>query len=178
VSAAQTERCPGCRVELPKLSGPTHRYIGASPACWAIFSDLLNAGEPPLAPAPTNALIGDAYAAQHPGTPSGQAIQSVAVHLPVLHGVIARGVDPVSALWIRRRALREGRTPKRGRFRWLESPSFEGSLNVSDVARGHSPVERAERAREYVHGMWSLWRAEHGRIISEYYDAYVVPDAP
>jgi len=161
---------------LPKLSGPTHRYIGASPACWAIFSELLNAGEPPLAPAPTNALIGDAYAAQHPGALSDQAIQSVAVHLLVLHGVIARGVDPASALWLRRRALRDERVPRRGRFRWLDPPSFEGSPTVSDVARGQDPLERAEMARQYVRGVWSLWRAEHGRIISEYYDAYVVPD--
>ncbi len=178
MSAAETERCPGCRAELPKLSGPTHRYIGASPACWRIFSDLLNAGEPPLAPAPTNALIGDAYAAQHPGKPSDQAIQSVAVHLLVLHGVLVRGVDPAKALWIRRRALREKGTPGWSRFRWLESPSFEGSPTVSDVARGPSPVERAASAREYVHGVWSLWEAEHGRTLSEWYDAHVIPDAP
>ena len=176
MSAVETERCPGCHAELPKVSGATHRYIGASPACWRIFSDLLNAGEPPLAPAPTNALIGDAYATQHPGTPSNQAIQSVAVHLLVLHGVVARGVEPASALWIRRRALREKGTPRRGRFRWLEPPSFESSLTVSDVVREPGPVERADKAREYVRRTWALWHAEHARTISEWYDAFVASD--
>jgi len=143
--SVETEWCPGCRAELPKISGPTHSYIGASPACWAIFSDLLNAGEPPLAPAPTNALIGDAYPAQHPGKPSDQAIQSVAVHLLVLHGIFVCGVGPCSALWIRRRALREKGKPRRGRFRWLEPPSFEGSLTVSHIVREPDPAETATK---------------------------------
>jgi len=177
VSAVETERCPGCRAELPLVLGPTHRYIGASPACWRIFSDLQNAGEPPLAPAPTNALVGDAYAAQHPGVPSAQAVQSVAVHLLVLCGVLDRGLDPASALWIRRRALRERGQPKRGRFRWLEPPSFEDSITISHVAAGPNPAARTERAHDYVEGVWSLWNAEHAQTISAWYDAFVLPDA-
>jgi len=176
MTAIETERCPGCRADLPKLVGPTHRYIGASPACWEIFSNLLNAGEPPIAPAPTNALIGDAYAAQHPGTPSDQAIQSVAVHLLTLYGVVVGGVAPAGALWIRQRALREKRTPKRGRFRWLVPPTFEGSLTVSHIIREPGPVARAEKANEYVEQTWSLWYADHAQTISAWYDAFVVPD--
>jgi hypothetical protein len=53
-----------------------------------------------LAPAPTNALLGDAYAAQHPGTPSPQAIQSVAVHLLALYAVLEKGVASEMALWV------------------------------------------------------------------------------
>jgi hypothetical protein len=52
-----------------------------------------------------NVLIGDAYAVQHSGTPSAQAIQSVAVHLLTLYGVFRRGVAPDKALWIRQRRL-------------------------------------------------------------------------
>ena len=33
------EPCPGCQAPLPALDGPTHRYIGASPACWAIYAE-------------------------------------------------------------------------------------------------------------------------------------------
>jgi hypothetical protein len=176
LSAVETERCPGCSAELPRVSGPTHRYIGASPACWRIFSNLLNAGEPPLAPAPTNALIGDAYAAQHPGTPSDQAIQSVAVHLLVLHGVFVRGVSPSSALWVRRRGLRDKGKPRRGRYRWLDPPSFESSQNVSYIAAGPDPVARAERVREYVEGVWTVWEAEHARTLWDWYEAFVLAD--
>ncbi len=177
MTAIETERCPGCRADLPKLAGPTHRYIGASPACWEIFSNLLNAGEPPLAPAPTNGLIGDAYATQHPGKPSDQAIQSVAVHLLTLYGVLVAGVDPASALWVRQRALRQGRTLKRGRFRWLGPPSFEGSLTVSAVIREPGRVARADKARDYVEQTWSLWYSEHAQTISAWYGAFVLPDA-
>ena len=116
MNAIEPERCSGCRAELPRLAGPTHRYIGASPVCWKIFTNLLNAGDPPVTPAPLNALIEDAYAAQHPGTLSAQAVQSVAVHLLTLHGVLVGEVKPAGALWIRRRALRAKGMPKRDRF--------------------------------------------------------------
>jgi hypothetical protein len=43
------EQRPGCGALLARIDGPTHRYIGASPACWAIFTRLVNAGEPSLA---------------------------------------------------------------------------------------------------------------------------------
>ncbi|HLF87607.1 MAG TPA: DUF5946 family protein [Anaerolineales bacterium] len=85
-----TLSCPGCRALLPDIDGPTHRYIGASPACWGIYTALTGGGEPPMAPAPSNTLIVDAYAAQHPGTPSPQSIQSVAVHLIALYGVLEK----------------------------------------------------------------------------------------
>lgn len=176
MTAIETERCPGCRADLQRLAGPTHRYIGASPACWEIFSNLLNAGVPRIAQAPTNALIGDAYAAQHSGTPSDQAIQSVAVHLLTLYGVLIRGVQPASALWIRQRALREKRVPKRRRFRWLAPPLFEGSLTVSHIVKVPDPAARADKAREYVEQVWSLWHAEHAHTISAWYEAFVVPD--
>lgn len=137
---------------------------------------MFNAGEPPIAPSPMNALIGDAYAVQHPGTPSDQAVQSVAVHLLVLYGVFQGGVEPADALWIRRRALRVKKAPKRGRFVWLDPPAFEGSLAVSHIAQAPDPVSCAGAARVYVEQTWALWYAKHDRTISAWYDAFVVPD--
>ena len=52
--------CPGCQAQLAPADGPTHRYIGASPACWALYTTLYNGGEPPLAPAAQSQLLGDA----------------------------------------------------------------------------------------------------------------------
>lgn len=106
MSPGELETCYGCGAALPPFDGPTHRYIGASAACWDLFSRLLHGGEPPLAPAPLNALLLDAYAVQHAGTPSPQAIQSVAVHALTLFGVLERGVAPDQALWLRQRILR------------------------------------------------------------------------
>ncbi len=82
------ETCPGCKAILPVLEGAAiHRYMTSSAACWATFN-ALNDPERPLAPAEFNNLIVDAYAVQHPGTPSDQTINSVAIHLMVLYGVL------------------------------------------------------------------------------------------
>jgi hypothetical protein len=173
---AEYETCPGCGAALPKVDGPTHRYIEASPACWALYTALTGAGEPPMAPAPAVALIVDAYAVQHPGAPSDQAIQSVAVHLLALYGVFERGVVPENALWVRRRALREDVGSRRGRFRWLAPPTLTGSPTVADIVAAPTPAARAEQARRYVEAAWSLWSAEHGGTISAWYDEFIVPD--
>jgi len=170
------ETCPDCRVVLPRFDGPAHRYVGSSPACWALFAALINAGEPPLAPAPLNGLITDAYMAQHPGHPSDQATQSVAVHLLALYGVLVRGVAPENALWIRRRALREGRQPKHSRFRWLAPPSFEGSLNVADIVQAPTPEARAAQARSYVRQVWELWAPQHEPTVAGWYENYVLSE--
>lgn len=173
MKATKIERCPGCCAGLPPLDGPTHRYIGASPACWAIFANLFNAGEPPLASGPLNGLIGDAYAAQHPGTPSEQAIQSVAVHLLALYGVLKCGVGPDQALRIRQRALRQGQSSRRGRFQWLTPPSFEGSLTVAAIVQAPTPQARANLAQDYVAQVWSLWSQKQLETIAAWYDAFV-----
>jgi hypothetical protein len=129
-----------------------------------------------MAPAPINELIRDAYAAQHPGVPGEQAIQSVAVHLLTLYGVLVWGVRPENALWIRRRALRERGRARRGRYQWLEPPSFAGSLTVADIARATTPQERADVARCYVEAVWSLWAHQHEKRIVTWYEEFILPD--
>ncbi len=171
-----TELCPGCGARLPHIEGPTHRYIGASPACWGIFTALFNAGEPSLAPAPMNALIGDAYAAQHPGTPSAQAIQSVAVHLLTLYAMLKRGVSPEKAVWVRQRALRERGGSRRKRFQWLTPPLLSGSLTVADIVSLPTPQARTEWAKQYVESVWQRWAQLHKATIAGWYDQYVAPD--
>ena len=102
--------CPGCGALFPPHDGPTHRYIGASSGCWALFcwsiasggadivSDLVTQSRisDGVMPAPAasaaqslDSAFGDAYAVQHHGEDSPQAIQSVACHLLDLHAIIA-----------------------------------------------------------------------------------------
>lgn len=150
------ETCPGCAAALPPVDTPAHRYIGASPSCWAVFATIMAK--------PIHPLLGDAYAAQHPGVESAQSIQSVAIHLLTLCGVLERGVDRRHALWIRRRALRE-----RGVFRWLEPPPFDGTLTIADVVLDRS------RAGEYIESVWRGWAREHTTILS-WYERYVERD--
>jgi hypothetical protein len=171
----ELEICPGCAAQLPLLDGPTHRYIGASPACWALYS-ALNVGEPPIASGPYKGLLVDAYAAQHPGVPSPQAIQSVAVHLLTLYGILVKGMAPDQALWLRLRPLRDGKQPKHSRFVWLTPPLFAGSLTVADLVQAPTPGERAALVQRYVESVWATWAQEHLATIAQWYDRFVLAD--
>lgn len=161
---------------MPAVEGPIHRYIEASPSCWALFSALVNAGEPPLAPAPQNTLLVDAYAVQHPGTPSDQSIQSVGVHLVTLYGVFRRDVSPGQALGLRSRAARDHKRAKDGRFRWLAPPSLSEAPTIADVAEAPTPAARAKRARHYVESVWALWWERHGAVVAGWYDSLFSAD--
>lgn len=165
--------CPGCRALLPDTDGPTHRYLGASPACWAIYTALHNGGEPPLTPAPIQTLLVDAYAAQHPGTPSPQAIQSVAVHLITLYGVLEKELPFERALWIRTEALSERFGPKKDRFTWLTPPDFTNSITVADIVRAATPATRAELAEAYIKNVWQIWAKEHRDTVAAWYTKYI-----
>jgi hypothetical protein len=172
-----TEVCPDCRVVLPKFDGPVHRYLGASASCWAMYSALNSGSEPPLAPNPFNALLVDAYAAQHPGAPSNQAIQSVAVHVLTLYGILVRGVSIERAIWLRTRPLRDGSRHKHTRFTWLTPPSFEASLKIADIVAEPTPQLRAARATDYVHSVWSIWwTTDHADTIAQWYEQYIVEE--
>lgn len=173
MAPASREPCPDCRALLAPLDGPTHRYIGASPACWALFTALQSGGEPPLAPAPMNGLLVDAYAAQHPGTPSPQSIQSVAVHVLTLHGVFAHGVGVERALWLRIEALQERSGSRRGRYDWLEPPDFTGSLTIAAIVAEPTPEARSSAVARYVEGVYRIWATAHGATIAAWYALFV-----
>ena len=121
----------------------------------------LNDPARPLENAPFNALIVDAYAAQHPGTPSNQTINSVAVHLMVLYGVLERGWPPQQALWLRMRPGRPSTVHKHARFHWLLPPSFAACLTLADVVAGVTPIERSRRAEAWIKEVWAVWAALH-----------------
>ena len=173
MNASDLETCPGCLAQLPASGGPTHRYIGASGACWDMFAALSNGGEPPLAPGALNGLLVDAYAAQHPGVPSAQAIQSVAVHLLALYGVLDKGLSPDLALTIRLKAVSERQKAKHGRYHWLIPPDFSGSITVADIAAQPTPAARTELLQRYIQEVWLRWAAGHRDTIVAWFDAYV-----
>ncbi len=170
----ETDICPGCGVALTPINGPTHRYIGASPSCWAVFSALVNGGEPPLASSPLNTLILDAYAVQHPGVSSPQAIQSVAVHLLALHGVLKAGVSPANALWVRQQAIGKTGSSRRNSYVWLSPPSFVGALTVVDIVQEATPSARAQMADRYVRDVWQRWQAMYGSIVAGWYETFIL----
>ncbi|GGK34933.1 hypothetical protein GCM10008955_31090 [Deinococcus malanensis] len=172
MDAPSPETCVGCGAVLPRVEGPVHRYMTSSPACWAAFN-VLGSTRYSLADVPFEALLVDAYAVQHPGTPSNQAINSVAIHLMVLYGVIVRGYAPDQAQRLRQRPGQQRRVPKHERFFWLTPPSFASVLTVADVLSAADVQARADVAEAWVRDVWSVWAQLHEGQVAAWFAAYM-----
>ena len=152
------ERCPGCGALLPAHEGETHRYVESSPACWAAYAEVLAREYADPAYMAVHRLTVDAYAAQHPGRPSPQAIRSVGAHLIALHAVIERGLPHRAALHLIRRSV------ETLRFEWLEPPAERGRVRVTDVLAARTPDEHGERVRRWARSVWDAWSPHHARV--------------
>jgi len=179
--------CEGCGALFAPYDGPTHRYVGASAACWALFhwhvllgeadaTDILQTSRVPEPPveipargdAALDSLFGDAYGVQHHGGESAQAVQSVAVHLLDLHAIITGKTTQPG--WGIGRAIR-----KRGVFHKLSPPALGSALTIRHLFPGGgvlSPVTRAQ----YVLSVYGAWMALHRSTVEEWYERYVAPD--
>src|SRR5690348_13465075 len=85
--------CPGCGLVMPKRDGASgHEYINASPECWSVYTEVLEAEySNPLLFAQVHQLTVDTYAAQHPG--GKHPDKSLDIHLAGLHLVLERGLS-------------------------------------------------------------------------------------
>lgn len=182
--------CPGCGALFPPYEGPTHRYIGASAGCWAVYTwpaasldpdatDLVARSQIPdiVVPIPTSresssldSLFGDAYGVQHHGEDSSQAVQSVAGHLLNLHGIISGRTTRHG--WALARALR-----MRGVFHKLEPPALGSALTIRHLFRGGGVLIPATRT-QYVLSVYEAWMSIHRSTVERWYERYVVPDRP
>jgi hypothetical protein len=147
--------CIGCGGEVPDIDGPSHRYMLASPGCWAAFTELAISGP---VPSPYGALITDAYAVQHPGVPNPQATQSVWVHLITLHLALERGWPPHRLVDLRRLAA-DGS----GGWQWLVPPASLGTVTAIDAARADADAV-GDIVRRWVEGAWGAWEADHDAV--------------
>ena len=115
-----------------------------------------------------DALFGDAYGVQHHGGESSQAIQSVAVHLLNVHGVITGKTTRPG--WAITRALR-----KKGVFRKLTPPALGRALTIRHLFPDGGVVTPATRT-QYVLSVYEVWMSVHGATVEQWYERYVVPD--
>lgn len=146
-----TEICPGCLVEFDAVDGPTHRFISASSACWRQYGEFLATGSGHL-------LAVEAYAAQHPGVETPQAIQSVAVHLVALDAVLNQGVDQALLVEVRTRAVEAGRSGA-VTYAWMDPRPRDWAYALSDVIRGCD-------FRSWVLDVRDRWWSLHGDKLS------------
>ncbi|MGB3715981.1 MAG: DUF5946 family protein [Candidatus Promineifilaceae bacterium] len=104
-------------------------------------------------------LATDAYAVQHPGTPSRKSIQSVAVHLISLHHQLERGSSAGNATFAMGRVAAHSE-----RFKWLEPPSSMGAVTVVDVYAAQDATEHQRLVQAWAEATWVAWSAHHAVI--------------
>ncbi|MEZ5312499.1 MAG: DUF5946 family protein [Thermoanaerobaculia bacterium] len=136
-----------------------HRYIGASPGCWRTYGEVLAREYGEFAMPAEHRLTVDAYAVQHPGTPSPQAIRSVAVHLMALHLALEEGVELARVTGLL------SRFAKRDGYEWLVPPADGlGEITVVDVHAARDLAEHRELVWRWARSVWAAWSPHHGQV--------------
>lgn len=154
-----TSRCPGCGGCFPDSDGPTHRYMESSPGCWAAYGQVLAREYSDPAYMAVHRLSVDAYAVQHPGSPSRQSIQSVGLHLIRLCLLLERGLDSRYANDAMLAAAKLKHT-----LTWLEPPASLGTLTVADVLVAATVDEHVAMVKDWAHAAWTAWSLHHATI--------------
>ena len=153
---AITEGCPGCGARhLPYAADETHPYIGASPACWATFGEVLarEFGDRSFGRVHRNTV--DVYAAQHPGTDDRRQRQSVALHLIGLCHWLEHDVQTERLNAITQRLADVDRD-----WPWLEPPA-DYSMTIVDLLVARDGGEHVELVRRWGEVTWKAWSPHH-----------------
>jgi hypothetical protein len=157
--AALGEPCPGCGALLqPQPEGPTHDYLGASPACWMAFGELAAREFGDVGHGQLHRHSIDAYAVQHPGDDGRRQRQSVAVHLIGLchwleHGLSAAQLTPIT----------QRLTADKRDWPLLEPPAWY-DMTVLDLASATHPDAHARLVGRWAESVWQAWSPHHHRI--------------
>lgn len=152
--------CIGCGALVPVIeNGAVHPYIGASAGCWAVYGEVLARQYNHPEYASVLRLTGDTYAVQHPGTPSRQSIQSVAVHLISLYWALEHHHTAQMTTQAIYQALQH-----RGDFVWLKPPTLLGAMTILDIRAAHDFADLAERVNQWAASVWKAWSAHHETI--------------
>lgn len=151
--------CPGCGVVLPEFDGPTHPYIGANAACWALYGELLTHEYGEIGYPECHRLTVDAYAAQHPGNREPRSIKSVGTHLSGLYLVLERGLDGPAATALKNQVL----ATEPG-FKWLNPPATDGGLTVQDVLEMRREIPHCDVIEAWGRSVWETWELHHATV--------------
>jgi CTP:molybdopterin cytidylyltransferase MocA len=154
-----TEECPGCHARyLPQVLDETHAYIGASPACWATFGEVLAREYGDVTFGRVHRHTVDVYSVQHPGTDDRRQRQSVALHLIGLCHWLDHGLEFDRLNAITQRLASEDRP-----WPWLTPPD-RYEMTVPDLVRARDGPEHVRLVRRWAETTWGAWSAHHDTV--------------
>jgi CTP:molybdopterin cytidylyltransferase MocA len=151
-----TEPCPGCGARyLPQVLDETHPYIGASPACWATFGEVLAREFGDVTFGRLHRQTVDVYAVQHPGTDGRRQRQSVALHLIGLCHWLEHEVELDRLNAITQHLANEDRP-----WPWLTPPAAY-PMTVGDLLEARDGPEHVRLVQQWAETTWEAWAAHH-----------------
>ena len=157
--AALGEPCPGCGALLPSHpDGPTHEYLGASPACWMAFGELAAREFGEVGYGQLHRHSVDTYAVQHPGDDGRRQRQSVAVHLIGLCHWLEHGLSAAQLTPITQRLTADKRDWPR-----LEPPAWY-DMTLPDLLHATDADAHARLVRRWAESVWQAWSWHHHQI--------------
>jgi CTP:molybdopterin cytidylyltransferase MocA len=157
--AGITEPCPGCGARyLPQVLDETHPYIGASPACWAVFGEVLAREFGDVAFGRAHRHTVDVYAVQHPGTDDRRQRQSVALHLVGLCHWLEHDLDVERLNAVTQRLASGDRS-----WPWLAPPDGY-AMTVGDLLAARAGDEHVRLVRRWAETTWEAWGAHHATV--------------
>lgn len=157
--AAITEPCPGCGARyLPQVMDETHPYIGASPACWATFGEVLAREFGDVTFGRVHRQTVDVYAVQHPGTEDRRQRQSVALHLIGLCHWLEHGLE-----FPRLNAITQRLADADRPWPWLTPPGGY-PMTVGDVLVARDGQEHVRLVRAWAETTWDAWSAHQETV--------------
>jgi hypothetical protein len=133
----------------------------SSPACWAAYGEVLAREYADQAYFAVHRLSVDAYAVQHPGHPSPQAVRAVAVHLVRLCLLLERGLPMQRA-----NAAMLKASEREESYVWLEPPTSRGSMTVTDVWKAEGVEAHMAAVRRWAESAWTAWAPHHATVRS------------
>ena len=131
----------------------------SSPACWAIYGEILAREYANPGLMDIHRLSVDAYAVQHPGRESTSTINSVAIHLMRLCLLLEQGLD----VQLANKAIKTLVSEKRP-FHWLTPTASLGSVKVFDLWKTKSEEEHRKTANAWAMSAWQAWTPHHASI--------------
>ena len=158
-SAPDLSACPGCGLKLPKLDAPTPAHLGASPACWALYGQLLVRQYSVPVNDAVHRLTVATYAAQHPDNSGPRSSGSTALQLIALCVMLERGASARQTTAFLAAMLERAQA-----FRWLEPPTPNGTINVANVLAARTPNEHGQLVRRWAANVWSAWAPHHAQV--------------